>query len=263
MGECELEVEYNEFRGDLPTVVISGEGPCLLGRNWLRHISLHWSAIFNLTTMDKDFNAILDAHSTVFQESLGKVEGAKTEIYIDSSEKPQFFKARPVAYPLREKIETELDQLVKEGTIEPVEFSEWTTPIVPIVKEDGTIRICGDYKQTINQAAKLDNYPVSKIEDLYAALGGGTEFTKLDLSQAYQQLELDEESQAYTTINTHEGLFRYKRLPFGISSAPGIFQCTMENLLQGILQVVVWIDDILVTGKTKHDHLRHLKEVLA
>ena len=171
--------------------------------------------------MDKELNAILEAHLTVFQEGLGKVAGVKAKIYMDSSEKPQFFKARPVAYTLREKIETELDRLVKEGTIEPVEFSEWATPIVPIVKEDGTIRICGDYKQTINQSAKLDNYPIPKIEDLYATLGGGTEFTKLDPSQAYQQLE-------------------------------SVF-----------LQVVVWIDDILVTGKTRHDHLRHLKEVLA
>ena len=200
VGECEVEVEYNGFKGNLVAVVISGESPCLLGRNWLQHISLDWSAIFNLTTMDKELNAILEARSTVFQEGLGKVEGVKAKIYINSSEKPRFFKARPVAYTLREKIETDLDRLVKEGTIEPVEFSEWATPIVPIVKEDGTIRICGDYKQTINQAAKLDNYPIPKIEDLYATLGGGTEFTKLDLSQAYQQLELDEESQKYTTI---------------------------------------------------------------
>ena len=213
MGECELEVEYNGFRGNLPVVVISGEGSCLLGQNWLRHISLDWSAIFNLTTMAKDLNAILDAHSTVFQEGLGKVEGVKAKIYINSAEKPRFFKARLVAYALHEKIETELDRLVKERTIEPVEFSEWATPIVPIVKEDGTIRICGDYKQTINQAAKLDNYPIPRMEDLYATLGEGTKFTKLDLSQAYQQLELDEESQTYTTINTHKGLFRYKNLP--------------------------------------------------
>ena len=113
--------------------------------------------------MDKELNAILEAHSTVFQEGLGKV---KAKLYIYSSEMPRFFKARPVAYALREKIETELDRLIKEGTIEPVEFSEWATPIVPIVKEDGTIRIFGDYKQTINQAAKLDNYPIPKIEDL-------------------------------------------------------------------------------------------------
>ena len=124
VGECEVEVEYNGFKGHLVAVVIIGEGPCLLGRNWLQHFSLDWSAIFNLTTMDKELNAILEAHSTVFQEGLGKVEGVKAKIYIDSSEKPRFFKARPVAYTLREKIETELDRLVKEGTIEPVEFSE-------------------------------------------------------------------------------------------------------------------------------------------
>ena len=156
-----------------------------------------------------------------------------------------------------------MDRLVKEGTVETVEFSEWATPIVPIVKKDGTISICGDYKQTINQAAKLDNYPIPKNEDLYETLGGGTEFTKLDLSQAYQQLEVDEESQTYTTMNNHKGLFQYKRLPFGISSAPGIFQRTIENLLQGIPQVIVRIHDILVTGKTRPDHLKHLTEVLA
>ena len=96
-----------------------------------------------------------------------------------------------------------------------------------------------------------------------AASTVGTEFTKLDLSQAYQQLELDEEAQTYTNINTHKGFFRYKRLPFGISSAPGIFQRTMESLLQGIPHVAVWIDDILVVGKTRKDHLKHSKEVLA
>jgi len=156
-----------------------------------------------------------------------------------------------------------LDRPVKEGTIELVELSEWATPIVLIVKGDGTIRICGDYKQTVNQAAKLDNYPIPKIKDLYATLGEGKEFTKLDLSQAYQQLELDEESEGFTTISTHKGLFRYNRLPYGIASAPGIFPRTIESLLQGIPQVVVRIDDILVTGKTRHNHLKHLKDVLA
>ena len=155
-----------------------------------------------------------------------------------------------------------MDRLVQEGTLEPVEFSEWATPIVPIVKEDGTILICGEKKQRINQVAKLDNYPIPKIEDLYATLGEGMEFTRLDLSQAYQELELDKDSQEYTTINTHKVLFKYLRLPFGISSAPGIFQLNIESLFQGIPQVIVRIDNILVTGKTRQNHLEHLKEVL-
>ena len=88
-------------------------------------------------------------------------------------------------------------------------------------------------------------------------------FTKLDLSQAYQQLPLDEESKQYIVVNTHKGLFRYVRLPFGISSAPGIFQRVMDILLQGISGVVTYIDDILVTGPLDEEHLKALDETLS
>ena len=171
-------------------------------------------------------------------------------------------KARPVPYALKAKVELELDRLQSEGILSPVEFSEWAAPIVPVVKQDGTVRICGDYKCTVNQVSKLDNYPIPKTEDLLATLGSGNRFTKLDMSQAYQQLELEEGSRKFTTINTHKGLYQYNRLPFGVSSAPGIFQRTMENLLQGIPQVVVRIDDILVSGKDDPDHLANLERVL-
>ena len=131
VGECELELEYDSFKGLLPAVVIRGDGPC---RNWLQHISLNWSEIFHFSAMDKDLNEMLETHASIFQEGLGKVAGVKAKIYVDSTERSRFLKSRPVAYALRQKIETELDCLVKEGTIEPVEFSEWATPIVPIVK---------------------------------------------------------------------------------------------------------------------------------
>ena len=94
-----------------------------------------------------------------------------------------------------------------EDIISPVEFTEWVAPIVPVVKQDGSVHICGDYKCTVNQVSKLDNYPIPKTEDLLATLGGGNKFTKLDMSQAYQQLLLDEESKKFTTINTYKGLY--------------------------------------------------------
>ena len=105
-------------------------------------------------------------------------------------------------------------------------------------------------------------YPIPKVEDLLATLGGGEKFTKLDMSQAYQQLQLDDESKQYTTINTHKGLFQYTGLPYGIPSAPGIFQQNMENLLQNIPYVIVWVDDILVSGASDKDYLSNLEEVL-
>ena len=86
--------------------------------------------------------------------------------------------------------------------------------------------------------------------------------SKLDLSQAYQQLPLDEESKNYIVINTPKGLFRYTRLPFSISSAPGTFQRVIESVLQGIYGVVIYLDDILITGPTEKDHLKSLEEVL-
>ena len=115
---------------------------------------------------------------------------------------------------------------------------------------------------TVNRVSKLDRYPIPRIEDLFANLSGGTSFSKFDLSQAYLQLTLDDESKQYTVINTHRGLFRYNRLPFGISSAPGIFQRTMECLLRGIPKVMVYLDDILVTGTSEEDHLHNLQLVL-
>ena len=108
--------------------------------------------------------------------------------------------------------------------IEPVQFSDWGAPIVPVMKPDGRIRICGDYKMTVNRAAKLEKYPIPRIEELFASLAGGKLFTTLDQLHAYLQVSLDEESHQFVTINTHRGLFRYKRLPFGVASAPSIFQ---------------------------------------
>ena len=134
---------------------------------------------------------------------------------------------------------------------------------MPVWKRDKeSVHVCGDFKLTVNKVARLDRYPIPQIEDLLAKLAGGKQFSKLDMSQAYQQLVLDESSRQYVVINTHKGLFRYSRLPFGVSSAPGIFQRVMENLLQDIPGVVVYIDDVLITGHDESTHMAALEEVL-
>ena len=98
--------------------------------------------------------------------------------------------------------------------------------------------------------------------NLFATLSGGCSFTILDLAHAYQQIPLDKSSKQCVTIITHKGLYRYNRLPFGVSAAPAIFQRTMENLLQGMPHVSIYLDDILVTGTSEADHLKTLDEVL-
>ena len=123
---------------------------------------------------------------------------------------------------LRNAIEDKLDRLEHEGILEKVTHSEWATPIVAVPKPDGKVRLCGDFKVTVNQAMKVDQYPIPTAKNLCATLAGRKKFLKIDSSQAYLQMELDPESQKYCTINTHRGLYQltFTRLPFGPSHVP-------------------------------------------
>ena len=149
------------------------------------------------------------------------------------------------------------------GIIRPVEFSEWVTPIVPVLKSKAAVRICGDYKVTINRAVKVDKYPTPNVSYiLFTQLSGGIVYNTLDMSHAYQQVVLDEESRPLTTINKSKVQLEFERLRFGVSSSPGIFQRSMEQLLQNIPMTVVYLDDTVVTGRTREEHDRNLATVL-
>ena len=203
----------------MPLLIVQGLGPSLFGRNWLKEIILDWNEIHHVCS--DSLQVVWDKYPSVFQEGLGMLKGFQTKIHVDPHAKPRFFTARTVPYAFRDKVEVELKRLQEEGTLEPVEVSAWAAPIVPVLKSDKTsVRICGDFRVTVNPVSKLNTYLIPKI----ATLQRRNCFSKLDLSQAYQQLPLDEESKNYVVINTHKGLFRYTRLLFGISSAPGIFQ---------------------------------------
>ena len=177
LGETKVYVAYDNQVAELPLFVLAGNNPCLLGRNWLQTIRLNWPAILKLTASpmskpNEGLGQLLDQYSEVFDNSLGTMKGAKAHIYLKDDVEPKFCKPLPVPYALKDRIEQELDRLVQEGILEPVEVSEWAAPIVPILKNDQSIRICGDYKVTVNQASKLDNYPIPKADDLFATLAG-------------------------------------------------------------------------------------------
>lgn len=175
---------------------------------------------------------------------------------------PRFLRARPVPIALREKVNNDIDRLVKCGVLSPVKYSDWATPIVPVIKGDGSVRICGDFKVTVNPVLNIEKYPQPRREDLFASLAGGKRFSKVDLASAYLQMEVAEDSKKYLTINTLKGLFRYNRLVFGIASAPAIFQRAIETFLQGIPGVLVYQDDILITKEDNQTHLQSLHTVL-
>ena len=103
---------------------------------------------------------------------MGTTKNGKAKTYLKPNSIPKFLKAHPVSYAFKKKIEIELERMVKSGILEPVDISEWATPIVPVIKNDGSIRICGGYKLTVNQVSQLDVYPKPEIGTIFAEISG-------------------------------------------------------------------------------------------
>ena len=255
-------MQFKDQTKQLPVVVVAGPGPNLLGRSWMKELGMNCVLLNNIEQKQITLQEVLRQKEDVFKEELGTWRGPPAKIYVKEGVAPKYYKPRPVPYAMRKKVEVELERLTNQGIIEPVKFSEWAAPIVPVLKPDNSVRICGDYKLTVNQVSKLEQYPIPKLEDLFEKLSGGEKFSKLDLSHAYQQVMIDEASKPYVTINTHKGLFQVNRLPFGVSSSPAIFQRLMESLVAGIPNVAVYLDDILLTGQSDQEHLATLHQVL-
>ena len=263
-GEVQVNVSYGEQKKLLTLYVTKQEGPCLMGREWLTSIRLDWktTGLASINSSQTRLHQLLKRYDEVFQDDLGTMKTIKAELKLKENASPKFHRPRTVPFALKEAVEQELNRLEEKGFIKKVSHSDWAAPIVPVPKKDGKVRVCGDYKVTVNQCLHVDQYPLPKPSDLFATLANGKAFTKIDLSQAYQQMVLDEESAKSLTINTHLGLYQYTRLPFGVASAPAMFQRAMDIILQGVEGVICYIDDILVTGATDEEHLDRLEEVL-
>ena len=270
-GELHVSASVKGINKDLRLVIVDEAGPTLLGRDWIPELNIKvedTSAKLSdeptiQSISEVNIDEVLREFPTLFDESeVGNLKGVSVNIDTDPEIKPKFCNARSIPHALREKVDVELDRLLKAGIIEPVKYSQWAAAVVPVLKPNKTVRLCGDYRLTCNKALLLDKYPLPKVEELFGSLAGGKYFSKLDMSQAYMQLSLAESSKDLTTINTHRGLFRYNRLCFGIASAPGIFQRTMESVLGRIPGVAIFLDDILVSGENKAEHLAKVKLVL-
>ncbi len=263
LGEATVSVTYQQQPSlELPLVIVRGSGPSLLGRNWLHHIKLDWGSIKAVLPPQRSLNGLLEKYQEIFKDELGTINPYKVDLAVMPEARPKFHRPRSVPYALKASVEEELNRLENSGVLERVVHSNWAAPIVVVPKKDGRVRICGDYKVTINPSLDVDQYPLPRPEDLFATLAGGKQFTTLDLSHAYNQLVLEDSARNYLTINTHRGLYQYTRLPFGVASAPAIFQKVMDTVLRGVPRVICYIDDILITGTTESEHFHNLEQVL-
>ena len=262
-GFCKVEIKYSNITKMMKLYIIK-KGMCpILGRNFISEFGL----VLGRNDVNMIENApdkfLVDKFGVLFEDVLGTFKYGKMHLNLKQGAIPKYIRPRPLPFAMRQKVENELNRLLKMKVIEPINYSAWGTPIVPVLKKDGSIRICGDFKVTINPCLEIDKYPLPRIEELFMQIQGCAIFSKLDLSQAYQQIELDQESQLLCTISTHKGIFKYKRLPYGVASAPAKFQQCMESLLQDVPGTVVFLDDILVGGKNLMEHNERLNLVLS
>ena len=233
-------------------------------------IRLDWKNLFSPSNgqvvvdgeNDECIEHLKECYAEIFKPEPGTVKGVTAKLHLKDNMKPVFQKARPVPYALHPAVEKELKKMEDKGIIEPVEVSNWATPIVCVPKTNGSVRVCGNCKGTVNPTIQTEQFPIPTLEEIRGKVSIWKKFTKIDLRSAYQQMDLDKTSQQLCTINTHKGLFRYTRLPFGISSSPAIWQHFIEQVLAGLNGTCITMDDLLVSSVNDDERLHNLEAVL-
>ena len=192
-------------------------------------------------------------------KGIGKLKDVQVKLHIDESVRPVAITNRKIHFHMRPKIDDEEQILLREDTIEKVPVGEptpWVAPIVTPPKKDGSIRLCIDMREP-NKAIMRERHNMPTLDELIHDLNGATVFSKLDLSSGYHQLELHPSSRYITTFRTHNGLYRYKRLNFGISSASEIFQEHIRKVISHIAPTKNISDDIIIYGKGETAQAMH------
>ncbi|CAM5099970.1 unnamed protein product [Natator depressus] len=228
-------------RGCLPVIVTFGDccvtaefyivhkGTPILGRDLLAALNLR---VVN-GQIDLPQQSTLVVHTPVsagtqhqVEEKLGCAYGFLHQVKMWNNVMPIRQTLRRLPFSVREAVSEELRKLVQKDIIEEVDSSEWVSPIVVTQKKSGGIRLCVDLREP-NKAIVIDSHPLPHVEEVFAELCGAKMFSTLDLETAYYQVMLHEESRDLTAFITHEGLFHFKRVPYGLASAPSAFQKMM------------------------------------
>jgi len=272
IGYVKVEVKDLNTWKYLNMYVVKYDRQPLLGREWMSQLqtfnklkesleeiqSLNWVE----QSWNSRLNSLLKKFVNVTSEEFSPIKKIKAQLNVKSNLQPVFLRSRQVPFQIRNKVENELDRMVEAGILKPVEASKWATPIVPVLKKDGGVRICGDFSVTINPCLIVDEHPLPTHDELFAKMAGCKIFSKIDLKQAYLQLELRDEDKEILTLNTSKGLYQCNRLMYGVASAPAIWQRTIENILKNIPDITVFLDDIKIASSNVEKHFEILELVL-
>ena len=267
MGEvrCKIELESKSVDGIL---YVAETTTNLLGIDLFWQLRVHETldngpddVVYHVKVENYE-KMMVEKFPQICESGLGKYSKGKAQLELKPGVRPIFRSKRTVPFASVEIFEREIERLLSMGVITKVDHSEWASPVVMLKKSNGKTRLCVDFSCGLNAALEDCAHPLPLPENIFSSLNGGTVFTTIDLSDAYLQVEMEEESKKLLVMNTSKGLFRYERLPFGVKTAPGIFQRIMDQMVSGLKGTFAYLDDIVVTGSTVQEHDANLMALL-
>jgi hypothetical protein len=258
LGKFQTNIVYCNTVTEAEFIVLDGTGRPLLGCSSAKQLGVLKMGLEVNTLTDTN---IKQKFLECFQ-GVGKLKDFELKIHIDPEVRPVAQSPRRIPFGLRKKVEDKLTELLDADIIEKVEGpTPWVSPVCIVPKPSGEIRLCVDMRRA-NEAIQRERHPIPTIDEVLLDMNQSTVFSKLDLKWGFHQIELAEESRGITTFTTHCGLYRYKRLMFGITSAPEVYQHIIQQVLQGCEGVQNIADDIIVHGPTIELHDQRLTKVL-
>ena len=222
LGTITVTIECAGMQVPTQFVVVNNRGTgCLLGHKSATQLDL-LHITNSVSTQSEDISSKVSAKFPKVFEGVRKLKDFQQTIHVDPTIQAVAQAPCHVPFHVRCKVEAKLDELQHLDIIEPVNGpTPCVSPLVVVPKPNGEVRICVDMRR-VNTAVTQERYPIPTVEEILQDLTGACVFSKLDLRWGYHQIELDEQSKQYTTFATHTGLYRYKRLMFGVSAAPEI-----------------------------------------
>lgn len=245
-------------------VVIKGTGPALLGKETASKLGILEIRvnINNVQTGEvSGTQRVLDKHGKCF-EGFEKLKDFQLRIPVDNNVDPVVQPVRRTPYHLRDKLAEKLDELEALDIIEKADGpSSWVSSVVVIPKSDDDIRLCVDMREA-NKAVERERFPIPTIDDVLQEMSESKVFSKIDIKWAYHQIEQEPNSRDITTFATHQGNYRYKRLNFGVSCAPEMYQKTLQQILHDCPGSHNILDDIVCHGENEREHDERLDKLL-
>ena len=230
------------------------------------HTDFNWEeAAHHLTSQQlKCAQECIDKYSEVVSRNKGQLGRTNVLQHKINTGNARPIRMAPRRLPLgrRTEAQQEIQHMLDTGVISPSK-SPWCFPAVLIKKKDGAMRFCVDFRR-LNEVTVKDSYPLPRVDTVLESLAGATLFSALDLQSGYWQCEVDPEDRPKTAFSIGSGLYEFNVLPFGVCNGPATFQRLMDLVLDGMHweSALVYLDDVIVFGRTFEEHLERLSAVL-